>query len=279
MRLSIKTRQQHTTFDELAALWSAADQMENVDAAWVFDHFYPIFSDQTGPCLDGFTLLAALAARTRRLRLGVMVAGNTHRHPAILAKMIATVDQISGGRLEVGIGTGWAEQEHAAYGIDLPSLGERFDRLEEALAVIQSLLTQQQTTFEGAHYRLTEAYCEPKGVQSPHTPLVVGGRGEQRTMSLAARYASQWNYPSGPVDDFRQKLSALHARCAEHGRDPATIEVSVQVGVGGDAQQVAESAASYVAAGAQHIILNLDPPYRPAMLEPLVSTVAAAIGR
>jgi F420-dependent oxidoreductase-like protein len=279
MRLSIKTRQQHTTFDELAAMWVAADRMDTVDAAWVFDHFYPIFSEPTGPCLEGFTLLAALAARTERLRIGVMVAGNTHRHPAILAKMIATIDQISAGRLEVGIGTGWAEQEHAAYGIDLPPLGQRFDRLEEALAVIESLLTRPRTTFEGTHYRLTEAYCEPKGIQSPHPPLVIGGRGEQRTMTLAARYASQWNYPSGPVEDFQQKVAALHARCEEHGRDPASIEISVQVGVEGDPQQVAEAAASYVAAGAQHIILNLDPPYRPEMLEPLVATVAEAIGR
>lgn len=279
MRLSIKTRQQHTTFNELAAIWVAADQMENVDAAWVFDHFYPIFSDPTGACLEAFTLLSALAARTERLRLGVMVAGNTHRHPAILAKMIATVDQVSAGRLEVGIGTGWAEQEHAAYGIDLPPIGERFSRLEEALTVIESLLTRPTTTFEGAYYRLTDAYCEPKGVQSPHPPLVIGGRGEQRTMSLAARHASQWNYPSGPVEDFRQKISALHARCGEHGRDPASIEVSVQVGVDGDVQQVAKNAADYVAAGAQHIILNLDPPYRPEMLEPLIDTVAAAIGR
>lgn len=279
MRLSIKTRQQHTTFDELAALWKAADEMEHIDAAWVFDHFYPIFSDPSGPCLEGFTLLAALAARTERLRIGMMVAGNTHRHPAILAKMIATIDQISAGRLEVGIGTGWAEQEHTAYGIDLPPLGERFDRLEEALTVIESLLTKPRTTFEGTYYRLAEAVCEPKCIQFPLPPLVIGGRGEQRTMSLAARHASQWNYPAGPVTDFRQKVSALHARCHEHGRDPASIEISVQVGAEGDVKQVAATSVAYVAAGAQHIILNLDPPYRPAVLEPLTTAVAEAIGR
>ena len=278
MRLSIKTRQQHATFDEIAAMWARADELPLVDAAWLFDHFYPIFSDPSGSCLEGFTTLSALAARTQRIRIGMMVTGNTHRHPAILAKMIATIDQISGGRLEVGIGTGWSEIEHAAYGIDLPPLKERFDRLEEAFAVVTGLLTEPTFDFEGEHYRLVDARCEPKGVQQPHPPLVVGGRGERRTMSLAARYASQWNYPSGPVEEFRARAETLRARCEEYGRDPDSIEISGQVGTDEGVAQTAHAAAEYAAAGAQHVLLNLDPPYDPDTLEELVGAVAEAVG-
>jgi len=273
MRLSIKTRQQETTFDQLAATWAAADELPDVDGAWLFDHFYPIFTDPTGPCLEGWTTLAALAARTRRLRIGVMVSGNTHRHPAVLANMAATVDVVSGGRLEIGLGAGWSEAEHLAYGIDLPPLGERFDRLEEACAVVDRLLREPEVDLQGTHYWLTAARCEPKPLQRPRPPLVIGGRGEQRTLRIAARYADQWNYPSGPTEDFRRKVEVLHRHCDEVGRDPEAIEISVQVDAGGDPGAVAAESMRYVDAGAQHVVLNLSPPYDPAVLEPLVAAV------
>ncbi len=149
MRCSIKTSPMHTTWEAMRAVWVEADQMDVFDAAWTFDHFVPIAGDTTGPCMEGWSILAAMAAVTQRLRLGVMVTGNTYRHPAVLANMAATVDVISDGRLELGLGAGWHEEEHEAYGIDLPPLRERFDRFDEALEVVHLLLTQPVANFSG----------------------------------------------------------------------------------------------------------------------------------
>src|SRR5215208_2656886 len=149
MRFGFKTAPQHTTWDDMLAVWQAADAIDLFESGWTFDHFYPIFSDSTGPCLEGWVATTALAQATKRLRVGVLVTGNPYRHPAVLANMAATLDVISGGRLELGIGAGWNQEESDAYGIDLPPLKERFDRLDEACEVIHGLLTQPTTTFEG----------------------------------------------------------------------------------------------------------------------------------
>ena len=149
MRFAIKTAPQHTTWDDMLAVWTAADDIDIFESAWTFDHFYPIFSDPTGPCLEGWTTLTALAQATRRLRVGVLVTGNIYRHPAVLANMAATVDVISDGRLELGLGAGWNEEECNAYGIDLPPLKERFDRFDEACEVIIGLLSNETTDFDG----------------------------------------------------------------------------------------------------------------------------------
>jgi alkanesulfonate monooxygenase SsuD/methylene tetrahydromethanopterin reductase-like flavin-dependent oxidoreductase (luciferase family) len=168
MRFAIKTAPQHTTWDDMLAVWTAADDIDIFESGWTFDHFYPIFSDSTGPCLEGWTTLAALAQATRRLRVGVLVTGNVYRHPAVLANMAATLDVVSDGRLELGLGAGWNEEECTAYGIELPPLGERFDRFDEACEVIVGLLTNETTDFQGKHYRLRAARCEPKPVQRLH---------------------------------------------------------------------------------------------------------------
>jgi alkanesulfonate monooxygenase SsuD/methylene tetrahydromethanopterin reductase-like flavin-dependent oxidoreductase (luciferase family) len=170
-RFGIKTAPQHTTYEALLSVWREADALPLFEHAWVFDHFMPLGSAPEGPCLEGWTLLAALAAQTHRLRLGVMVTGNTYRHPAVLANMAATVDHIAQGRLEFGIGAGWYEREHCAYGIPLYSPAERIERLEEACQVIQRLWTQTVVTFEGRYDQLREARCEPKPVQKPHPPF------------------------------------------------------------------------------------------------------------
>ena len=174
---------------------------------------------------------------TRRLRLGVMVTGNPYRHPAVLANMAASLDVISGGRLELGIGAGWNVEESTAYGIDLPPLRERFDRLEEACAVLDLLLTRETASFDGAYYRLTDARCEPKPVQRPRPPFVIGGGGEKRTLRIAARFADQWNLPGGTPEVLAHKIEVLHEHCADVGRDPAEIEVSVQVRAGAELQR------------------------------------------
>ncbi len=184
-------------------VWRAADDIELFESAWTFDHFYPIFSDSAGPCLEGWITLTALAQATRRLRLGTLVTGIHYRHPAVLANMAATLDIVSGGRLELGIGAGWNEEESGAYGIELGTPRERSDRFEEACAVLTALLTQETTTFKGSYYQLTEARCEPKPVQQPHPPICIGGSGKLRTLRTAARYAQHWNFVGGPPDEFR----------------------------------------------------------------------------
>lgn len=279
MRVSVKTRQQQTPWSALRDVWREADRIPMFAAGWVFDHFYPVFADDAAPVLEGWTVLTALSQQTRRIRLGVMVSGNTYRHPAVLANMAATLDVLSDGRLELGLGAGWNEQEHTAYGIDLPPLTERFDRLEEACAVLDGLLTRPEVDIDGQYYRLRAARCEPKPVQRPRPPLVIGGRGERRTLRIAARWADHWNYPSGPVEDFRHKVEVLHGHCAEVGRDPARIEVSVQIDVGGDPAETAARAEPYLAAGAQHVVLNLPLEPSPTLLGPLADALAPLVDR
>ena len=157
MRFAVKTAPQHTSWPEMLAVWQAADDIEVFESGWTFDHFYPIFSDSTGPCLEGWTVTTALAQATRRLRVGVLVTGIVYRHPAVLANMAAALDVVSNGRLELGVGAGWNEQECEAYGIELGSLKQRFDRFDEALEVIVGLLTNPTTDFKGEYFTLANA--------------------------------------------------------------------------------------------------------------------------
>jgi len=164
MRFAIKTRPEHQTWEELRDAWLAADEIPLFESAWNWDHFYPLTPDYAGPNFEAWTMLAAMAQATRRIRIGCQVTGMIYRHPAVLANMAATVDIISGGRLELGLGAGWNQMECDAYGIDLPPLKERFDRFDEGVEAIVRLLSQTTTTFAGQYVKLTEARCEPKPV-------------------------------------------------------------------------------------------------------------------
>jgi F420-dependent oxidoreductase-like protein len=276
MRFGFKTSPQNTTWPDMLAVWRAADDIELFESGWTFDHFYPIFSDPTGPCMEGWVTLTALAQATRRLRLGTLVTGNVYRHPAVLANMAATLDVVSGGRLELGLGAGWNELECGAYGIDLPPLGERFDRFDEACQVVLSLLEHETTDFDGRHYRLVQARCEPKPVQRPYPPLCIGGGGERRTLRAVARWAQHWNFPGGGVEVLERKREALRAHCADVGRDPSEIVTSthVRLPAGGDVKQVAEEAAALGEAGLDLAIVQLQPPHTPDVLEPLADALA-----
>jgi F420-dependent oxidoreductase-like protein len=262
----------------MLAVWQAADDIELFESGWTFDHFYPIFTDDpSGPCLEGWVTLAALAQATKRLRVGVLVTGMPYRHPAVLSKMAATLDVVSGGRLELGLGAGWNQQEADAYGIDLGStLTERFDRFDEALEIITSLLSQRTTTFAGRHYRVTDAFCEPKPVQRPHPPICIGGSGVQRTLPAAARWGQHWNHPGTSVADWREKRDVLHAACAEIGRDPAEIMTSTHLRFSPDdgPEALAASAAAWADAGLDLGIIYLPTPHMPAVLEPLATALA-----
>jgi F420-dependent oxidoreductase-like protein len=262
LSFGIKTAPQHTRYEDIVRVWREADAIPVFEHAWVFDHFMPLGNDPTGPCLEGWTLLAALAAQTERLRVGQMVTGNTYRHPAVLANMGATVDIISSGRMDFGIGAGWNELEHTSYGIPLYKPGERIRRLDEACEVIRRLWTETLVTFDGRYYQLKEARCEPKPVQRPHPPFVIGGSGEQLTLRVVAKHADIWNYAGGPVDTFRHKSELLDSYCTEIGRDPTSIQRSTQIRINyADLAETREAARGFIAAGVTHLVLNLTPPY------------------
>lgn len=277
MRFGLSTAPQNCTWDDVLSMWKAADEMEVFESAWTFDHFYPIFSDPTGPCLEGWITLAALAQATRRLRAGVMVTGMVYRHPAVLANMAATLDVLSGGRLELGLGAAWNDEECTDYGIELGSLTERFDRFEEGLEVIHGLLTQTTTTFHGRYYQVTNARCEPKSIQEPHPPIVIGGSGERRTLPIVAKWADHWNAARpATVDEFRRKLDRLHECCAAVGRDPAEITVSVFL-FEREPSAAADTAAEYAEAGA-HMAIVRPERYEVALLEPLAVALEPLAG-
>jgi F420-dependent oxidoreductase-like protein len=246
------------------------------DGVWVADHFMPGFGDTGGPTNEALAYVAALAATVPRVRIGTLVCGNTYRHPAVLAKQAATVDRISGGRFVLGLGAGWQENEHAAYGIPFFTVRERLDRLDEACRVVKALTTADRSDLDGRFYALHDAPLSPKPVQQP-LPLLVGGGGERRTLRIAAMYADQWNCWGTP-DVLAHKISVLERHCAEVGRDPSTIHRSAQAllfmsdnrdgleriraqGVAmpvviGTPGEVAEQLVAYAAAGVDEFIVN-----------------------
>jgi F420-dependent oxidoreductase-like protein len=196
------------------------------DGVWIADHFMPGFGDTSAPTNECLAYLTALAATVPRVRIGSLVCGNTYRHPAVLANQAATIDNISGGRLVLGLGAGWQENEHDAYGIPFHTVKERLDMLEEACQVVKLLTSSDTSTFEGQHYRLRDAPLNPKPRQAP-LPLLVGGGGERRTLRIAARYADEWNCWGTP-ELLTHKMAVLDRHCDEVGRDPATIARSAQ---------------------------------------------------
>jgi F420-dependent oxidoreductase-like protein len=248
------------------------------DGVFVADHFMGAGTSPVQPAdqptLEAGSLAAALAAAVPRVSIGTLVYGNTYRHPAVLANMAATVDHISGGRFRLGVGAGWQENEHEQYGIELPPVRERIDRFEEALQVIRGLLREPTTTFAGAHYRLTDALCEPKPVQA-ELPILVGAAGEQRMLGIVARYADEWNCWGTP-ETFAHKSGVLDRHCDGAGRDPAAIARTTQAlvflteddsqadeiiaampraAVGGTPKRLAEVVARYAEAGLDELIV------------------------
>lgn len=278
MRYGIKTAPEHTTWAELRDVWVAADDIEVFESAWNWDHFYPLTGDTSGPNLEGWTMLGALGQATRRLRIGCQVTGMVYRHPAVLANMAATVDIICAGRLELGLGAGWNEEETTAYGM---SLRDRFDRFDEGLEVIVGLLTQPTTTLTGRYFQLTEARCEPKPVQRPHPPITIGGRGRRRTLRAAARWAQQWNAIPSTADEWVELKGVLAEHCAAIGRDPGEITCSTNVRMQADADVnksialVVEKIGTYRDAGVDLMIVNLPRRAKPGILEPLAEALTS----
>lgn len=276
MKFDIKTRPEHVTWSQMRDVWQAADEIDLFESAWNWDHFYPLTGDLNGPNLEGWTSLAALAQATRRIRVGVQVTGMIYRHPAVLANMAATVDIISDGRLNLGLGAGWNQLECDAYGIALPALAERFDRFDEGVQVVIGLLSDEWTDFDGTYYSLRHARSEPKPVQRPHPPITIGGRGPKRTLRAVALWAQQWNAITGSVDEWLTLKAALVAHCVAIGRDPDEIEcsVNVMVPVDLDPRPVVAQVTAYRAAGADVAVLNLPHGMDPSRLGALAEAVA-----
>jgi F420-dependent oxidoreductase-like protein len=275
-RHALKTPPHHTTWPELLATWRAADEMDAFESVWNWDHFYPLAPPYDGPNLEGWTMLAAMAQATSRIRIGAMVNGMHHRHPAVTANMAATLDHIAGGRFELGMGAGWNEMESGAYGIPLGTLKERSDRFEEGMEVIVSLLTNKETTFSGDYYQLERAWCEPKPVQD-RIPIVIGGKGKRRTLRTTARFADQWDmvFPQSPAD-WADHDEALRGHCDDLGRDQAEITRSAHLPFADDvepAKQV-EDAAAYVAAGVDVVVWSWRGPQDLGRLEALATAIA-----
>ncbi|MDE3094808.1 MAG: TIGR03560 family F420-dependent LLM class oxidoreductase [Chloroflexota bacterium] len=226
MRFGLQTSLNNVEWRQVEDIWAFLDRETKFHSAWTFDHFIPPGpgQDPNANCFEGWSALAALAARTSRIRLGCLVTGVTYREPAVLAKMAATIDHLSGGRLEFGIGAAWHQGEHEMYGMRFPPAREREDRLEEAVRLIRMLFDSEgPVDYEGRYYGLRRAVFLPKPVQRPHPPIMVGGGGERRTLRTLARYGDVMNV-SGTPEMVRRKIEVLERHCREAGRDPAEIE-------------------------------------------------------
>lgn len=271
----IVTGQHWWSWEQLLETWQWADET-GWDSAWGFDHFFSLSDGELGQTLEGWTMLAALAMATKNVQLGLLVTGNTHRNPTVLAKQAATVDVISGGRLILGIGAAWNEREHAAHGIDFPSPRERVDRFGEALEIMRLLETQERSTIDGQYYQLVDAPFEPKPVHG-HMPILIGSTGK-RMLSHIARYADQWD-GGGTPEEYRAVGEQLNERCREIGRDPADIRWAL-----GRDESVLESAdrfrahvAAYSAIGVRSFLVDMPRGGPDAALRALASSAIAEL--
>jgi F420-dependent oxidoreductase-like protein len=304
MRLGIQTAQYGCEFRELVEVWQAAERI-GFRSAWLMDHLVPVVAPPSRGIFEAWTTLAVLLAETSTIRGGVLVSANTFRHPAMLARMAATIDHASSGRLEVGLGAAWNRDEHAANGIDFPDNRRRLDMLDEACQVLRLLWTEPSVTFTGRQYQLVEATCEPKPVQQ-RLPILIGGRGERRTLRITASHADRWN-GSGSVAMLSHSAEVLGRHCAEVGRDPQEIQLTVmndfrltedsadaskrldraaqfrnlsvdevrdRVWIGG-AAELSELIGGFAEAGFSEAILGLGPPYGPASIDMLEAAMAA----
>jgi alkanesulfonate monooxygenase SsuD/methylene tetrahydromethanopterin reductase-like flavin-dependent oxidoreductase (luciferase family) len=258
-------------YHDVLRVWREADTIPQIQHAWLFDHLMPIGGDPNGPTYEGWTLLSALAAQTRRLRLGLLVTSNRFRPPAMLAKIASTVDVVSGGRLDFGIGAGsrpdhpLARREYEAHGLPFHDSAHAVGSLAEACTVIRRLWTETEPfDFHGSYLHLTGAFGNPKRVQRPHPPILIGGRSA-RTLRVVAEHAHLWNFPGLGIDDVDDAIgrSALLDRyCAEIGRDPASITRSIHLPVSYDQPSTTQDAiGKAIDAGFRHVVLGLPAPY------------------
>ncbi|GAA1942871.1 LLM class flavin-dependent oxidoreductase [Kitasatospora viridis] len=291
----LKTTPMRVSYQDVLRVWQEADELPEIADAWLWDHLMPIAGPADGQIHEGWTLLSALAASTRRLRLGLLVTSNRIRPPALLGKMASTVDVISGGRLVMGLGVGGTVQpasaggiagdnpaiaEYAAYGLSLVPPGEGLARLAETIAILRGMWTQEVFDFHGRYYTLTGNRNEPKPVQRPGPPLLIGGWGD-RTLRLVAEHADIWNIPGPPhnsLERIAERSAVLDRQCAALGRDPRSITRSVQYIVSYDDPAADRKAVGeLIAAGLTHIVLSLRSPYPPGAARWLVDEIITPV--
>ena len=227
LRVGLKLAPQIYPVETHRAVWKIADDA-GFDGLWGFDHLRALGPDPTQPIFEGWSMLAAMAEATTRVRVGLMVAGNLYRHPGLHAKIGVTIDHLSGGRLDFGIGAAWNEPEFTELGWEFPPLGERIGRFGEAVRVIKRLWTTERANFKGKYYTLVDAIAEPKPVQKPHPPIWIGGAGPQRTLKIVARHGDVWNSNAGEMGKTIALAKILDEHCAVVGRDPSAVRRSVQ---------------------------------------------------
>jgi alkanesulfonate monooxygenase SsuD/methylene tetrahydromethanopterin reductase-like flavin-dependent oxidoreductase (luciferase family) len=267
-RFGIATAPQQVSYDDILRVWREADAIPQLEHAWLFDHLMPIGGDPNGPIFEGWTLLSALAAQTERLRLGLLVTSTRFRPPAVLAKIAATVDVVSGGRLDFGIGVGSRQnppaawREYPAHGLPFDDFADAVGSLAEACTVIRRLWTEPEPfDFDGTYHRLTGAFGNPKPVQQPHPPIIIGGR-TSATLRVVAEHADLWNIGGGDIDDCVRRGALLDGFCAEIGRNPASITRSVHLPVSyHQAAATRNAITNAIDAGFRHIVLGLPAPY------------------
>ncbi len=264
----IATAPQQVSYHDILRVWKEAETVPQIKHAWLFDHLLPIAGDPNGPIFEGWTLLSALAAQTEQLRLGLLVTSNRFRPPAMLAKIAATVDVVSDGRLEFGIGVGsrvnppTTGREYRAYGLPYLDFADAVQSLSEACTIIRRLWSEAEPfDFDGTYHHLTGAFCNPKPVQQPHPPILIGGR-TTATLRVVAEHADLWNIPGGDIDDCVRRNALLDQLCAEIGRNPASITRSMHLRVSYDQPATTQRAITQaVDAGFRHIVLGLPAPY------------------
>ena len=228
IQFGIQTGQQDVTWERMRDFWQKVDYW-GYDSLWAFDHLYPIFvPDPHGPCMESWTLLGALSQHTKRARIGALVNGNTYRNPALVAKMTATLDQLSGGRVNLGLGAGWFELEHQSLGFDFKTLPARLEALDESCQIIKGMFSQDKTTFRGKHYNVVDAVCNPRPVQQ-HVPLMIGGHGERVLLKIVARHADMWNMTNADAAEMRRLIGVIERHADTVGRDADQIEKTLML--------------------------------------------------
>ncbi len=280
VRIDIKAAQHDRDWDNILAYARDTDAVESLSGFWLFDHFVPINGHVEGPCMDGWTLLGALAAVTKRVRLGLMVGCNEYRYPAVLAKIATTVDRVSNGRLDMGLGAGWFEFEYNMYGIPFPAPAQRIHELDEACEILKRLWTEELATFVGKYYTIKDARHEPKPVQNPYPPIVLGGGGEKLTLRVVAKHADMWNFGGGTPEEGAHKLAILDEHCAAIGRDPNTIVRSTQFYMksASEVTGVRAKIESYLQVGFSHVCVGVPLDYTPGLVEEIGRQVEPLLG-
>ena len=254
MKFGLDVAQHQLTWSEILERTRFAEEA-GFDGAWVFDHFEPTYGDPDGPCLEGWSLLAALAAATRSIRLGTLVTGMTYRHPAVLATQAVTVDHISGGRLEIAVGAAWHEDEHEELGIPFPPFAERAERLEEGVQVMRKLMTEEATSFEGKHYTLDDASYHPKPVQDPTPPIWIGADGEKIMLPIVARQADAW-HSYGTIEELARRSAKLDDLLEMNGRDPESLLRASDLSLSEPWDEVIERAQSLRKLGFSYLVVS-----------------------